>query len=165
MLDVMGTVYHSLGLYAQAKALLARAVEIRRRVLGRVEPLHRAAELELVRAARVGEIVLEFEPVRPLDAAGRRAPRHAREVEDLRVEREPRVCFEVDEAGPVFDYGRFECDSSVSYRSVIAFGTMRIVDDVLEKQAFLEALMEKYGTRGRDRPRIPRPTMSPTNGR
>ncbi len=38
MLDVMGTVYHSLGLYAQAKALLARAVEIRRRVLGPEHP-------------------------------------------------------------------------------------------------------------------------------
>jgi nitroimidazol reductase NimA-like FMN-containing flavoprotein (pyridoxamine 5'-phosphate oxidase superfamily) len=71
----------------------------------------------------------------------------------VNLEREPRVCFEVDEAGPVFDYGRFECDSSVSYRSVIAFGTVRIVDDLAEKQAFLEALMEKYGTPGRDRPR------------
>src|SRR5262249_40830030 len=71
----------------------------------------------------------------------------------LNLEREPRVCFEVDEAGPVFDYGRFECDSSVAYRSVIAFGTMRIVDDLAEKQAFLEALMEKYGTPGRERPR------------
>ena len=26
---------------------------------------------------------------------------------------EARVCFEVDEPGEVFDYGRFECDSSV----------------------------------------------------
>jgi nitroimidazol reductase NimA-like FMN-containing flavoprotein (pyridoxamine 5'-phosphate oxidase superfamily) len=41
----------------------------------------------------------------------------------------------------------------VSYRSVIAFGTMRIVDDRKEKQEFFEALMNKYGTPGRDRPR------------
>ena len=27
------------------------------------------------------------------------------------VEREPRVCFEIDEPDEVFDYGRFECDS------------------------------------------------------
>lgn len=67
------------------------------------------------------------------------------------VEHEARVCFEVDEPGRIFDYGRFECDSSVAYRSVIAFGTMRIVTDLEEKQAFFAALMEKYGTPGRDR--------------
>lgn len=69
------------------------------------------------------------------------------------VGHDERVCFEVDEPGQIFDYGRFECDSSVSYRSVIAFGAMRIVADRKEKQAFFEALMHKYGTPGRDRPR------------
>jgi uncharacterized protein len=68
------------------------------------------------------------------------------------VEHDARVCFEVDEPGQIFDYGRFECDSSVSYRSVIAFGTMRIVADRKETQKFFEALMTKYGTPGRDRP-------------
>jgi nitroimidazol reductase NimA-like FMN-containing flavoprotein (pyridoxamine 5'-phosphate oxidase superfamily) len=68
------------------------------------------------------------------------------------IEHEARVCFEVDEPGQIFDYGRFECDSSVSYRSVIAFGTMQVVTDTDEKQEFLEALMQKYGTPGRDRP-------------
>ena len=34
------------------------------------------------------------------------------------IEREPRVCFEVDEQDGVFDYGRFECDSGIAYRSV-----------------------------------------------
>jgi nitroimidazol reductase NimA-like FMN-containing flavoprotein (pyridoxamine 5'-phosphate oxidase superfamily) len=68
------------------------------------------------------------------------------------VEHEARVCFEVDEPGQIFDYGRFECDSSVSYRSVIAFGAMRVVTATEEKQAFFEALMAKYGTPGRDRP-------------
>ena len=69
------------------------------------------------------------------------------------LEHEARVCFEVDEPGQVFDYGRFECDSSASYRSVIAFGTTRIVADPKEKQEFFEALMDKYGTPWRDRPR------------
>jgi nitroimidazol reductase NimA-like FMN-containing flavoprotein (pyridoxamine 5'-phosphate oxidase superfamily) len=41
----------------------------------------------------------------------------------------------------------------VSYRSAIAFGTIRIVTDAKEKQEFFEALMHKYGTPGRDRPR------------
>ena len=69
------------------------------------------------------------------------------------VEYEERVCFEVDEPGRTFDYGRFECDSSVSYRSLIAFGIMQIVADLDGKQEFLEVLMDKYGTPGRDRPR------------
>src|ERR1700722_1577479 len=33
------------------------------------------------------------------------------------VEREPRVCFEVDQSSGVFDYGRFECDSGLAYQS------------------------------------------------
>jgi nitroimidazol reductase NimA-like FMN-containing flavoprotein (pyridoxamine 5'-phosphate oxidase superfamily) len=69
------------------------------------------------------------------------------------LEHDVRVCFEVDEPGQIFDYGRFECDTSVTYCSVIAFGTMRTVADRKEKQEFLEALMNKYGTPGRDRPR------------
>ena len=39
-----------------------------------------------------------------------RAPGHLR----ANVEHEPRVCFEVDEPGEVFAYGRFECDTSVA---------------------------------------------------
>ena len=40
-----------------------------------------------------------------------------------------KACFELDEAGPVFDYGRFECDSTLAYQSVIAFGKIRIVEE------------------------------------
>ena len=38
------------------------------------------------------------------------------------VEREPRICFVIDEPDQVFDYGRFECDSGLAYQSVIVFG-------------------------------------------
>jgi nitroimidazol reductase NimA-like FMN-containing flavoprotein (pyridoxamine 5'-phosphate oxidase superfamily) len=69
------------------------------------------------------------------------------------VEHEKRVCFEVDEPGQVFDYGRFECDSSVAYRSVIAFGTIAIVTDRPAKQRFCEALMAKYGKADSGRPK------------
>jgi uncharacterized protein len=31
------------------------------------------------------------------------------------IERDQRVCFEVDEQEGVFDYGRFECDSGLAY--------------------------------------------------
>jgi uncharacterized protein len=69
------------------------------------------------------------------------------------VGHEKRVCFEIDEPGEVFDYGRFECDSSVAYRSVIAFGTIRIVTALEEKHRFCEALMAKYRKKDTPRPK------------
>ena len=60
------------------------------------------------------------------------------------VERERRICFEVDEPDQVFDYGRFECDSTVAYRSVIVFGRIRVVEDLATRQRFFDALMAKY---------------------
>jgi uncharacterized protein len=69
------------------------------------------------------------------------------------VEREGRVCFEVDQPDQVFDYGRFECDSGLAYSSVIAFGTIRIIEDRMVKQRFCEVLMEKYGKPDTIRPK------------
>jgi len=69
------------------------------------------------------------------------------------VDRDPRVCFEIDEPGEVFDYGRFECDSSIAYRSVIAFGKIRVVTEVAGKQRFCEALLAKYGKPDTTRPK------------
>jgi hypothetical protein len=69
------------------------------------------------------------------------------------VERDQRVCFEIDEQDGVFDYGRFECDSGLAYRSVCVFGRIRIVDDRDVKQRFCEALMEKYGKPETTRPK------------
>ena len=69
------------------------------------------------------------------------------------VEREPRVCFELDEPDQVFDYGRFECDSGLAYQSVILFGKIRIVEDRAAKQRFSEALMAKYGKPETERPK------------
>lgn len=60
------------------------------------------------------------------------------------VDHEPRVCFEVDEPGEVFPYGRFECDSSVAYASVIAFGRIRVVEELAARERFFDALMSKY---------------------
>jgi uncharacterized protein len=78
-----------------------------------------------------------------------RAQGHLRE----NVGHEARVCFEIDEPGEVFPYGRFECDTSVAYRSVIAFGRIRIVDERARKQAFFDALMAKYAAPGWERPK------------
>jgi len=62
------------------------------------------------------------------------------------VDHEPRVCFEVDEPGAVFPYGRFECDTSVAYRSVVIFGRIRVVEDSARKIAFFDAFMGKYAS-------------------
>lgn len=75
-----------------------------------------------------------------------RARGHLRE----NLDRNPRVCFEIDEPGEVFAYGRFECDTAISYRSIVAFGTVRVVEDREEKARFCTALMEKYAP-----PRLP----------
>jgi nitroimidazol reductase NimA-like FMN-containing flavoprotein (pyridoxamine 5'-phosphate oxidase superfamily) len=80
---------------------------------------------------------------------GTRARGHLRD----NIEHEPRACFVIDEPGEVFDYGRFECDSTVSYASVVAFGRVTIVDDIAIKQRFFAALMAKYRTGGAPRPK------------
>jgi nitroimidazol reductase NimA-like FMN-containing flavoprotein (pyridoxamine 5'-phosphate oxidase superfamily) len=73
------------------------------------------------------------------------------------VEKEPRICFEVDEPEQVFDYGRFECDSGLAYCSVILFGRIRVVDERDVKQRFCEMLMQKYGkAEGRPKGFFPR---------
>jgi nitroimidazol reductase NimA-like FMN-containing flavoprotein (pyridoxamine 5'-phosphate oxidase superfamily) len=40
------------------------------------------------------------------------------------VDHESRVCFEIDDPGAVFPYGRFECDTSVAFKSVVLFGNI-----------------------------------------
>jgi uncharacterized protein len=69
------------------------------------------------------------------------------------VEHEPRVCFEVDEASEVFPYGRFECDSTIAYRSAIVFGRIRIAAERETKRRFCDALMAKYAKPDWDRPK------------
>ena len=71
----------------------------------------------------------------------------------LNVERDARACFEVDEPVKVFDYGRFECDSGLAYRSAIAYGRIRIVDDREAKIHFFDDLLAKYGTGVLGRPK------------
>jgi nitroimidazol reductase NimA-like FMN-containing flavoprotein (pyridoxamine 5'-phosphate oxidase superfamily) len=53
----------------------------------------------------------------------------------------------------VFAYGRFECDSSIEYQSIVVFGRLTIVDDRTAKSAFFDALMEKYYPNDSTRPR------------
>lgn len=69
------------------------------------------------------------------------------------VEHEARVCFAIDEADGVFDYGRFECDSGLAFRSLVLFGRIRVIEETAIKQKFCEALMEKYGKGDTGRPK------------
>jgi nitroimidazol reductase NimA-like FMN-containing flavoprotein (pyridoxamine 5'-phosphate oxidase superfamily) len=71
----------------------------------------------------------------------------------LNVERDARACFEVDEPIKVFDYGRFECDSGLAYRSAIAYGRIRIIDERAAKAGFFDELLAKYGTGVPGRPK------------
>ena len=69
------------------------------------------------------------------------------------VDHDTKVCFEVDEPGQVFPYGRFECDTSLSYRSVVAFGRIRVIEEPTQKSAFFRELMEKYRDPSWSRPK------------
>jgi uncharacterized protein len=75
------------------------------------------------------------------------------------VRHSDRVSFEVDEPGEIFPYGHVECDTSVSYRSVVIFGRIRILEQAAEKTRFYEAFMGKYARAdswGRERGSFPR---------
>ena len=69
------------------------------------------------------------------------------------VDASAKVCFEVSEPGGVFAYGRFECDTGLAYRSVVAFGRIAVVEDEGQKTRFCEALMRKYHPADLDRPK------------
>ena len=60
------------------------------------------------------------------------------------VRHDPRVCFEVSVPGEVFAYGRYECDTSIEYQSIVVFGRLAIIDDRTRKSLFFDALMAKY---------------------
>jgi hypothetical protein len=63
-----------------------------------------------------------------------------------------RACFEVDAAGEVYGYGRFECDTGMAYESVIAFGSIAAVEEEPLKVRFFDSLMAKYARHLTGRP-------------
>ena|ERR1700730_14709360 len=75
------------------------------------------------------------------------------------VSHENRVCFEVDEPGQVFPYGHIECDTSVSFRSVVLFGRISLIRDANQSRAFFTLFMAKYAPTdswGREKGSFPR---------
>jgi uncharacterized protein len=70
-----------------------------------------------------------------------------------------RVCFEVDEPGEIFPYGHIECDTSVSFRSVVVFGRIRLIRDADHTRTFFTLFMAKYAPAdswGREKGSFPR---------
>jgi uncharacterized protein len=62
------------------------------------------------------------------------------------VQRDPRICVEVSDIGPLHKGKRFACDSALVYSSVIVFGPVRILYHDREKKSwFLDRLLAKHG--------------------
>ena len=62
------------------------------------------------------------------------------------VQRDPRICIEVSQIGPLHKGKRFACDSALVYTSVIVFGPVRILYHDREKKTwFLDRLLAKHG--------------------
>jgi hypothetical protein len=56
----------------------------------------------------------------------------------------PKVCFEVDEPGPLFATGEAGCDSDQAYESVVCFGRAALVSDEDEKERIARLFFRKY---------------------
>ena len=89
-------------------------------------------------------------PVHFAHAGGRiyiHSARQGRKIGMLR--KNPRVCVEIDEFLGL-KAGEKACDYGTRFRSLIAFGTARIVEETGAKRRALELLMEKYSGRSFD---------------
>jgi uncharacterized protein len=69
------------------------------------------------------------------------------------VRHDSRGCFEIDVPGQVFAYGRYACDTTVEYQSIVVFGLITIEEDPALKAAFFKALMAKYYATDASRPK------------
>lgn len=61
------------------------------------------------------------------------------------VRRQPRVCVEVAEIGPLHRGRPYACNSALVYTSVITWGPVQILNDREKKAWFLDRLLPKYG--------------------
>ena len=69
------------------------------------------------------------------------------------VTHSPRISFAISEMGEVFPYGEFECDTTLSYASVIGFGIIHIEADRAEKARFFDRFLAKYASPTWQRPK------------
>lgn len=69
------------------------------------------------------------------------------------IEANQRICFEASQMGQVWPYGEFECDTTTSYQSVVAFGKIGLESDPARKAAFFDGFMAKYAKTEWERPK------------
>ena len=56
----------------------------------------------------------------------------------------PKVCFEVDEPGPLFATGDAGCNTDQAYESVVCFGRAAVASDEREKERIARLFLRKY---------------------
>ncbi|HTF99317.1 MAG TPA: pyridoxamine 5'-phosphate oxidase family protein [Nitrospirota bacterium] len=106
-----------------------------------------------IAVGRLGTIGSDGSPViKPLNFAydqGKIYFHSAREGEKIEdIKRDPRVCFEVDLPIALVKSTGNPCRAAYLYRSVIAMGRARIIDDEAERIFGLRLLMKKYQPEG-----------------
>lgn len=62
----------------------------------------------------------------------------------LNLEFSSKVCFEVDEPGPLIATGDTACDTSQAYESVVCFGRAHMVTDERERRRVARLFVRKY---------------------
>ena len=110
------------------------------------------ALLERALVGRIGTVDADGTPyVVPLDFVyedqGRRIHLHlARQPGHLasNLEFSPKVCFEVDEPGPLFATGDAGCNTDQGYESAVCFGRAAVVSDEREKERIAKLFIRKY---------------------
>ena len=60
------------------------------------------------------------------------------------LEFSPKVCFEVDELGPLFATGETACETDHAYESVVCFGRAQVVSDERERKRLAGLFVRKY---------------------
>jgi nitroimidazol reductase NimA-like FMN-containing flavoprotein (pyridoxamine 5'-phosphate oxidase superfamily) len=60
------------------------------------------------------------------------------------LEFSPKVCFEVDEAGPLLATGETACETDQAYESVVCFGRARVATVEREKTRIAGLFVQKY---------------------
>ena len=65
----------------------------------------------------------------------------------------PRISITLAEMGRVYPYGEFECDTTVSYASIVVFGTVAIIAEPDAKAQFFDRFLAKYADPNWQRPK------------
>jgi hypothetical protein len=115
-----------------------------------------AALLQRALVGRIGTVGADGMPyVVPMnfvyEQAGRRIHLHlGRQPGHLaeNLKSSPKLCFEVDEPGPLIATGETACETDHVYESVICFGQGRVVSDLAERTRIARLFVQKYVDQG-----------------